>query len=241
MSSSHSVSCRQCGLNRLCIPKSLTLAEVEEVDSIIKRGKPLRRGEYLYRIGDSFDSLFAVRSGSIKVFTVTPQGREQVIGFYLPGEFLGMDAIDSAAHTTTARAMETSTVCEVPYADVDSLSTSIHNLQIRMYKLLSREIRIDHERQMLLGKSAADERIGAFLMNLSMRHARRHLSESKFRLPMTRSDIGNYLGLAVETISRILSRLQAQGILTVSGKEIEILDHNALCRLSHSTMHRVPP
>lgn len=231
--SKFTVSCQNCGLNELCIPHALTDSEMDEVDSIVKRGKPLHRGDYLYNTGDKFTSLFAVRSGSIKVFSIDDDGEEQVVGFYLPGEILGMDAIDSAVHACTAKAMETSSVCEIPYKSVESLAAEIRNLQVHMYRLLSREIRVDHELQLLLAKKTAEERIGAFLMNLSIRYAQRHLSSTRFRLPMARSDIGNYLGLAVETVSRIFTRLQTMGILKVEGKEVEILDRQSLCQISH--------
>ncbi len=231
--SKFTVSCQNCGLSELCIPHALTDSEMDEVDSIVKRGKPLQRGEYLYNTGDKFSSLYAVRSGSLKVFSIDDDGEEQVIGFYLPGEILGMDAIDSSMHNCTAKAMETSSVCEIPYTSVEQLASQIRNLQVHMYKLLSREIRVDHELQLLLAKKTAEERIGAFLMNLSIRYSQRHLSSTRFRLPMARSDIGNYLGLAVETVSRIFTRLQTMGVLKVEGKEVEILDRPALCQLSH--------
>ena len=227
------VSCQNCGLNELCIPHALSTAEINEVDRVVKRGKPLRRGDYVYHAGDDFSSLFAVRSGAIKVFTIDDMGGEQVIAFGLPGEILAMDAIDSEKHINSARALETSSVCELPYQDMEQLSASIQNLQVYMYKLMSREIRIDQELQMLLAKKASEERMGAFLMNLSMRYKRRKLSATHFRLPMARSDIANYLGLAVETVSRVLTRLQTLGALKVEGREIEILDHHALCEIAH--------
>jgi len=230
---SFTVSCQNCGLNELCLPHTLSVDEMDEVDSIVKRGKPLQRGEYLFHAGDDFSSLFAVRSGSIKVFSIDDEGEEQVIAFYLPGEILAMDAIDSARHISAARALETSSVCEIPYQDVEKLSANIQNLQVHMYKLLSREIRIDQELQMLLAKKTSEERIGAFLMNLSMRYEQRRLSATRFRLPMARSDIANYLGLAVETVSRVFTRLQTMGVLKVEGKEIEILDRHSLCDIAH--------
>lgn len=230
---SFTVSCQNCGLNELCLPHTLSVDEMDEVDSIVKRGKPLQRGEYLFHAGDDFSSLFAVRSGSIKVFSIDDEGEEQVIAFYLPGEILGMDAIDSARHISAAKALETASVCEIPYRDVEKLSANIQNLQVHMYKLLSREIRIDQELQMLLAKKTSEERIGAFLMNLSMRYEQRRLSATRFRLPMARSDIANYLGLAVETVSRVFTRLQTMGVLKVEGKEIEILDRHSLCDIAH--------
>lgn len=231
--SKFAVSCQQCGLNELCLPNTLSESEIDQVDSIVKRGKPLQRGEYLYSTGEKFTSIFAVRSGSIKVYSIDDEGEEQVVGFYLPGELLGLDAIDSKQHLSTAKSMETSSVCEIPFDSIEDLSATIRNLQVHMYRLLSREIRVDQELQILLAKKTAEERIGAFLMNLSMRYEQRHLSATRFRLPMARSDIGNYLGLAVETVSRIFTRLQTMGVLKVEGKEVEILDKKSLCDIAH--------
>ena len=232
--SEFTISCQQCGLNDLCLPHTLTNEEIEKVDSIIKRRKPLKRGDYLYNAGDEFSSIYAVRSGSIKAFIIDEEGEEQVVGFYLPGELLGLDAIDSKVHLSTAKSMETTSICEIPFDSIEDLSATIRNLQVHMYRLLSREIRVDQELQMLLAKKSAEERISAFLMNLSLRYQQRRLSSTHFRLPMARSDIGNYLGLAVETVSRTLTRLQTTGVLMVEGKEVEILDLNALCNIAHS-------
>ena len=226
------VSCQQCGLNALCLPQSLTESEMDEVDKAVKRGKPLQRGQDLFETGTAFSSLYAVRSGAIKAYHIDENGDEQVIGFFLPGEILGLDAIDTQVHVSSAKALETSAVCEIPFPQIEELSHVIHNLQAHMYRLLSREIRLDQELQMLLGKKTAEERIGAFLLNLSMRYEQRRLSSTRFRLPMARTDIGNYLGLAVETVSRVFTRFQKNGILKVEGKEVEIVDHHQLCEIA---------
>jgi CRP/FNR family transcriptional regulator, anaerobic regulatory protein len=228
------VSCQQCGLNALCLPHSLTDDEMGEVDEAVKRGKPIQRGQNLFETGTAFSSIYAVRSGAIKAYNIDENGEEQVIGFFLPGELLGLDAIDSQQHPSSAKALETSAVCEIPFNQIESLSTTIHNLQSHMYRLLSREIRQDQELQMLLSKKTAEERIGAFLMNLSLRYEQRKLSAVRFRLPMARTDVGNYLGLAVETVSRVFTRLQKNGVLKVEGKEVEILDRTELCTIAHN-------
>jgi CRP/FNR family transcriptional regulator len=227
------ISCQQCSLNAICIPKTLSEQEMDVVDAEIKRAKPLQKNSGIFETGDKLASLFAVRSGAFKTFSIDESGEEHVVGFFLPGELLGLDAIDTGSHPTSAKALETSTLCEIPYNQIESLSSKIHNLQSHMFRLLSHEIREDQELQMLLGKKTADERIGAFLLNLSTRYKQRHLSPTLFRLPMARTDIANYLGLAVETVSRVLTRLQAQKILRVEGKEVEILDHHQLCVVAH--------
>ena len=238
MSSNFTVSCQQCGLNELCIPRSLSDTEMDELDNNIKRGKPLQRGQHIFEEGEKFNALYAVRSGAVKAFSIDANGDEQVIGFFLPGEILGLDAIEAGQHVNSARALETTAVCEIAYNQVESLSTKIPNLQSHMYRLLSKEIREDQELQMLLGKKTAEERIGAFLLNLSRRYEIRRLSATSFRLPMSRTDIGNYLGLAVETVSRVFTRMQKNGLLHVEGKEISILNHGELCQVAHDCSTR---
>jgi CRP/FNR family transcriptional regulator len=228
------VSCRACTLNALCVPHSLTENEIDIVDAAVKRSKPIQRNRAVFEAGDKFISLFAVRSGAIKTFSVEQNGDEHVIGFYLPGEMFGMDAINSGQHISSAKALETTAVCEIPFNRLEELSSQISNLQHHMYRLLSKEISEDQRLHWLLSKKTAEERIGNFLLDLSNRYQQRHLSPTAFRLPMARTDIGNYLGLAVETVSRIFTRLQKSQILRVEGKEVEILDHQQLCVLSHT-------
>ena len=188
----------------------------------------------MFEDGQQFTSLYALRSGAIKAYSVDQNGEEQVIGFYLPGELFGLDAIHNDAYVCSAKALETSAVCELPFAQVTELSAKIHNLQAHMYKTLSKEINIDQQFHRLLSKKTAEERISTFLQNLSERYQRRKLSPTSFRLPMSRTDIGNYLGLAVETVSRVFTRLQQNGILKVDGKELQILDLGKLCDIAHS-------
>ena len=188
----------------------------------------------MFEDGQQFTSLYAARSGAIKAYSVDQNGEEQVIGFYLPGELFGLDATHNDAYVCSAKALETSAVCELPYNKVTELSAKIHNLQAHMYKTLSKEINPDQQFHRLLSKKTAEERISTFLQNLSERYQRRKLSPTSFRLPMSRTDIGNYLGLAVETVSRVFTRLQQNGILKVDGKELQILDLGKLCDIAHS-------
>ena len=218
----------------ICVPQSLTPEEIDLVDSKVQRGRAVQRNKHVFEDGQQFTSLYAVRSGAIKAYSVDQNGEEQVIGFYLPGELFGLDAIHNDAYVCSAKALETSAVCELPFAQVTELSAKIHNLQAHMYKTLSKEINIDQQFHRLLSKKTAEERISTFLQNLSERYQRRKLSPTSFRLPMSRTDIGNYLGLAVETVSRVFTRLQQNGILKVDGKELQILDLGKLCDVAHS-------
>jgi len=225
-------SCRTCSLNVLCVPHSLTEKETEIVNAEVKRSNPVQQNDNVFEVGEKFNSLYVVRSGAIKTFSVDQEGDERVIGFYLPGEMFGMDAIHSGYHISSAKALETTAVCEIPYDRLDALSSQIHNLQTHMYRLLSKEISEDQRLQLQLTKSTSEERIGNFLLNLSNRYQQRHLSPTSFCLPMARTDIANYLGMAVETVSRILTRLQKREILHVVGKEVKILDLLGLCKIS---------
>jgi CRP/FNR family transcriptional regulator len=228
----HVVTCRECSLNALCVPHGLSFGEMDEIDSQIRRGRPLHRHDTVFDQGDMFQSVYAVRAGALKVYTMNQSGDEQVIGFYLPGEIFGLDAIDAGVHQCTAKALETAAICEIPYDKLQLLSGRIGNLQTQMYRLLSREIRQDQNLQLLLSKMSAEERLSSFLLNLAIRYQQRRLSPSAFRLPMSRADIGNYLGLAVETVSRAFTRMQEQGIIIVDQREVRIVDRHQLCRLA---------
>ncbi|ROQ20671.1 MULTISPECIES: fumarate/nitrate reduction transcriptional regulator Fnr [Marinimicrobium] len=225
-------SCGTCRLNTLCLPLSLHLDDVDQLNRIVQRGRPLHKGEHLYRAEDPFDALFAIRSGAVKASTLNEQGEEQVTGFYLPGELVGLDGIADNRYTNTVVALETSSICEIPFEQVEDLSLKIPSLQRNVFQLLSREITQDQQLISLLSKSSAEERVATLLLSLSSRHQRRKLSPTAFRLPMSRTDIGNFLGLTIETISRVFSRLQQQKVLSVDKKEIHILDMEQLRQLA---------
>jgi CRP/FNR family transcriptional regulator len=220
----YQVNCGNCRLNSICLPLALESDDIQQLDDIIQRSKPLQKGQHLYREGDDFQSVYAVRSGTLKAYKTTDDGREQVTGFYFPGEILGMDGISKNAHASSARTLETAAVCEIPFSSLAKLSALMPNLQRHFFQLMSREITEDQVLITLLSKNTADERVAALLLSISTRYARRKLSATHFRLPMSRVDIGNYLGLTVETVSRVFSRMQKLEILSVDNKEIAILD-----------------
>src|SRR5690606_13798144 len=173
-------------------------------------------------------------SGAIKGFAVNNQGVEQVTGFYLPGEIFGMDGIGHPNHINSAIALETSAICEIPFSRMEDLSAKIPSLQRHFFALMSREITSDQQLITMLSKNSAEERVATLLTSISARNARRNLSDSRFRLPMSRADIGNYLGLTVETVSRVFSRFQKQQVLQVDKKEIEILDLDKLRSMANT-------
>ena len=229
----YQVNCGNCRLNSICLPLALESDDIAQLDSIIQRSKPLQKNQHLYRESDDFQSVFAVRSGTLKAYKTTDDGREQVTGFYFPGEILGMDGISNNSHASSAKDLETSAVCEIPFSSLEKLSSMMPNLQRHFFQLMSREITEDQQLITLLSKNSADERVAALMISISKRNARRKLSSTQFRLPMSRVDIGNYLGLTVETVSRVFSRMQKMDILRVDNKEIEILDLEGLQRMAN--------
>lgn len=218
------VCCGTCRLASICLPLALESDDIAQLDEIIQRSKPLQKGQHLYREGDDFQSVYAVRSGTLKAYKTTDDGREQVTGFYFPGEIVGMDGISNNIHASSAKALETAAICEIPFTSLEKLSALMPSLQRHFFQLMSREITEDQQLITLLSKNSADERVASLLLSISMRNARRKLSATQFRLPMSRVDIGNYLGLTVETVSRVFSRMQKMDLLGVDNKEIEILD-----------------
>ncbi len=228
-------SCNDCRMNAFCLPVALNSSEVGQLDDIISRDKPLQKNDCVYSAGQAFTSVYAVRSGCIKSYTTNSRGEEQVTGFHLPGEIFGMDGISSKVHTNFAVALQTSAVCEIPFSHLTKLTGVLPALQNHFFRLMSNEIVSDQQMITLLSKNSAEERLATFLLSLSVRNQRQKFSGTHFNLPMSRSDIGNYLGLTVETVSRVFSRLQKLGVLRVDKKEIEILDIDQLHELSTTT------
>jgi len=231
------IHCHDCSMGTLCIPFTLNNSELDKLDNIIERKKPVQKGDQIFKSGDNLRALYAIRSGTIKSYTITEQGDEQITGFHLAGDVIGFDGIHSQMHQSFAQALETSMVCEIPYDTLDELSGTMPKLRQQIMRLMSNEIMIDQEMILLLSKKNAEERLAAFIYNLANRFGERGFSPKEFRLTMTRGDIGNYLGLTVETISRLLGRFQKSDFIEVNGKYISIKDHRALGLLAgHSRL-----
>lgn len=222
------VACSNCSLRELCLPVGLSEAEIEQMDSLVYTRRRIRAGTTLYHSEERFQSLYAVRSGFFKTSVLHEDGREQVTGFQMNGELLGIDGIGTDFHTVTAMALEDSEVCIIPFGRLESLSREMHTLQHHFHKVMSKEIVRDHGVMMLLGSMRAEERLAAFLLNLSHRYTMRGYSHAEFHLRMTRQDIGSYLGLKLETVSRIFSKFQNDGLVAVQQKHIQILDVDGL-------------
>lgn len=229
------VACEKCSLHQLCLPLGLASEDVEKLDKIIKRKRPLQRGEYLFQCEDDFNAIYAIRSGSFKTFTTTSEGEEQITGFHLPGELVGFDALTNGTHRADARALETSSVCEIPYDRLEELSMAIPGLQRQLLRIMSREILEDQDLMIWLGKKTAEERLALLLLRISDRFRARGFSPVDFNLSMSRTDIANYLGLAVETVSRLFTRFQESGLLTVERKHVVIHNLERLSRVANDS------
>jgi CRP/FNR family transcriptional regulator, anaerobic regulatory protein len=218
------IACSSCNLRELCLPVDLDGMEMYRLDALTSLKRTFRRGEYLYRSGEHFRALYAIRTGFFKMQVLHEDGREQVTGFQMPGEIIGLDAISSEAHTCDAVALEDSEICEIPFDRLEELSRELPGLQRHLHKIMGREIVRDHGIMMLLGSMRAEERLAAFLLNLSQRFSALGYSPNAFNLRMTRQEIGSYLGLKLETVSRAFSQFQEYGLLNVRVREVEIMD-----------------
>ena len=232
--SEFSIHCQSCSFSHLCLPVSLNKTELDSLDDIIERKKPLHKHDKLVKAGDKFNSLYAVRAGSFKSFVSSKDGEEQIIGFHFPGDIIGFDALRENAHQSYTQALETAMVCELPYETLDKMAVQFPKLRHQIMSFMSAEIKQDHDLMMLLNKPTAEERLIYFLAHLSKRFEDRGFSPRQFNLSMTRNEIGNYLGLTVETISRLLTRFQKEGIIKVDGKLITIIDFEAMDNKLHS-------
>jgi CRP/FNR family transcriptional regulator len=222
------VACSSCNLRELCLPVGMSNDQLERLDAIVATRRTLARGDALFRAGEGFTSLYAVRTGFFKTCVSSEDGRDQVTGFQMAGELLGLDGIGTDRHTCDAVALEDSQVCVIPYHQLEDLSRELSDLQRHFHRIMSREIVRDHGVMLLLGSMRAEERLAAFLLNLTQRLRTRGFSSSSLILRMTREEIGSYLGLKLETVSRAFSKFQEDGVLEVKQRQIRVLDLEAL-------------
>lgn len=228
------LGCQNCGLANICLSRDDKSAVLTD-DKIIRHNHQFERGQHIFRFNDEFKTVYAIRSGSVKTYTSIDTGQEQVTGFHLPGELLGLDSISTNYHTESAVALESCIICEIPYTRLEHLSHGNPALQKALLFSLSEEIQHDHQQLTLVSRMSAESRLATFLISISMNFKKRGLSATDFNLSMTRTDIANLLGLAVETISRLFSQFQAKGILLVERRHIVIRDINGLVDLAHYT------
>jgi len=223
--------CTTCSLRELCMPFGFATDEMAQIDSLVRTRRRLRRGETLYDAGDSFTGLFAVWVGSTKSTVTTEDGREQVTGYQLPGDLLGLDGVGHDRYQSRATALEDSEMCVMPFDRLEMLARLVPALERNLRRLMSREISREESVMLLLGSMRAEERLAAFLLDLSQRYRQRGYSSTSYVLRMTREEIGSYLGLKLETVSRLFSRFAHEGVIRVQGREITLLDTGALRQL----------
>lgn len=225
------VACSECSIGNVCVPAGLNHEDMQQFEKIVNKSRPLHSGEHVFRRGDPFVSVAAVRSGCFKSYVIDEDGTERVLGFHLPGELLGLDAIYPRKHICDVVALDTSAVCALPYEDITALSAKVPALQSQLFRTMSQRI---GDLSTIAGDYTADQRLAAFLLTLSLRFKARGYSPNAFNLAMARSDIANYLRLATETVSRVLARFQKQGLIMVKRKLVEITDHDGLHEVAGS-------
>lgn len=222
------ISCNDCGIYGLCREVNGSDVDLSLPETIVRNRRLIERGELLYRTNEPVRAIYAVRSGSVKTYVLTSNGRMQITGFHIAGELLGLGAIAANYFTTEAMALETTMVCEVPIEVLEVYSKEIPTVRQQMLKILSQEILDNQELMLLLGKKSADERLATFLLSISQRFRRRRYSPTEFNLSMSRSDIGNYLGIAEETVCRVFTRFQSEGLLATKHRQVQLLDLDRL-------------
>jgi CRP/FNR family transcriptional regulator len=224
--------CNNCNMRELCLPVGLDPDAMRQIDAVVTSRERLKKGETLYRAGEPFTALYAIRIGSCKTTILAEDGREQITGYHMPGDILGMDGIGAERHGCEAVALEDSEVCTLPFEQLENLARRVAPLQHNLHQFLSRDIGRDQGMMLTLGRLRAEERLAVFLLNLSERYHRRGYSSTEFVLRMTREEIGSYLGLKLETVSRLFSRFQEEGLLQVQGRGIKLFDLAALRQLA---------
>jgi CRP/FNR family transcriptional regulator, anaerobic regulatory protein len=225
------VACSSCNLRELCMPVGLNQHELDRVDELVAQRRTVKRGASLFHTGEHFTSLYAIRSGFFKTCLTTEDGRDQVTGFQMAGEIIGLDGIVNDRHTCDALALEDSEVCVMPFDQIENISREVNALQHHVHKIMSREIVRENSVMLLLGSMRAEERVAAFLLNLVQRLEARGFSKSDFVLRMTREEIGSFLGMKIETVSRTFSKFADEGLISVNQRNIHIKDADALRRL----------
>jgi CRP/FNR family transcriptional regulator len=223
--------CASCGMRELCLPVGLELEAMRQLDQMLSGRTRVKKRESLYRPGDLFTALYAIRLGTLKTLVLAEDGREQVTGYHMAGEIVGLDGIGDDRYTCQAIALEDGEVCVLPFKQLDRLAHNVPRLQRNLYRFISKEICRSQNMMLLLGSRRAEERLALFLLNLADRYQMRGYSSSEFVLRMTREEIASYLGLKLETVSRLFSRLQEEGLIQVQGRAIKLLDPSALKQL----------
>ncbi|MBE0494318.1 MAG: fumarate/nitrate reduction transcriptional regulator Fnr [Thiomicrospira sp.] len=231
------IGCPNCGLQKICFPTGLMRADITRLDSIVERKTPLQKGDHLYRFGEIFDSVFAIKAGVVKVYTLTNQGDEQILGFYLPGDVIGLDALSTKQYQCNAVALDTTSVCAIPFDQLETLSMQIPALNHQLFCLMSKGVNDGRVHSEILSKRNADQRVAHFIWSLSQRFMNRGYLHTEFRFNVLQRDVAMYLGLTPETVSRILARLAKDKVVYWKRKEIQISDLDKLRDMAGEKVH----
>lgn len=227
-----SSKCSVCVLGQFCLPVGISSSDIAKIDTLVKERVHLQKGESLYRHGDPLSAVYSVRFGTLKTEYGLEDGRQQVIGFHLPGEILGLDGIGEGSYQSEAIALEESEVCIIRYEAFEDLARQIPVLQKQFHRILSRELTQDQRHLLSLGSLRAEERLASFLLSLSQRLAARGYQNNEFDLRMSRVEIGSYLGIQIETVSRMLSRFAESGLIQIKQRHIKLIDMDGLYELA---------
>ncbi|TXH66427.1 MAG: cyclic nucleotide-binding domain-containing protein [Lysobacteraceae bacterium] len=225
--------CTYCSVRQLCLPAGIGSEDLVHLDRIVEHRRPVARGERLFRLGDPLTSVYIAREGAFKSVSISEDGEEQVLGFHLPGELIGLDALGSGLHRCEGVALVAANVCEVPYEQLGQIAAEVPALQQQLLRVIGQSVGRDQDHLGILVRRQANERIALFLHSMGERYRNIGMSDRQFTLPMSREDIARFLGLALETVSRGFTRLQDDGVITVTGRRVEILNVPELLRLSH--------
>jgi CRP/FNR family transcriptional regulator len=227
-------SCAHCSLQQLCLPAGIGAGDLARLDEIVRRRRPVERGDRLFRAGDPMQAVYVARDGAFKTVSVSEDGEEQILGFHLAGELIGLDALGDGKHRCEAVALTTANVCEVPFADLTHVASQLPSLQQQLLRVIGHSLNRDTDHREILVRRQANERIALFLHGLSERYRQIGASPVSFKLPMSREDIARFLGLALDTVSRGFTRLQEDGVIAVHGRLVEISRADELERMAHA-------
>ena len=229
-------SCAKCTLQTLCLPANIGIEDLDQLDRVVKNRRPMQLGDYLYRSGQALGALFVAREGAFKTTITDEQGQSQVIGFHLPGELIGLDALGSGSHACDAQALTHANVCEIPLSQLETVASQVPGLQHQLLRIIGQSINRDHSHLEMLGVKSAGDRMALFLHGMTERYALLGRPSDLIVLPMSRQDIGSYLGLVIETVSRTFNKMQEDGVISVHARQIRILDPRRLASMAHTTI-----
>lgn len=231
---SYNASCSNCGLQKICFPTGLSKDDTEKLDSIVDRGPVLHKGDYLFKSGDPFESLYAIKAGAVKVYSISASGAEHIYGFFLPGDVLGVEALSTGEHNCSAVAIDTCSVCEIPYSQLGSLSLQIPALNQQVFCLMSKATNDSRLHSEILSKKSAEQKVASFIESIASKFQSRGYLYSEFSFGALHRDVAKYLGLTPETLSRVLSKFAKEELVEWRSKEVRIFNKQQLQKISLS-------